>query len=171
MSEKVFDRLDLLSIFSESDSAARVGRFIGWKTTDDHGRVTEPKPVVHEVFANIAAYYCEKGGFAIIRFTVMVSQDYLLSEYRDELPVLSIKPVWEALNNVTNNADLMRRVVNMADTWRLQVKDLIPDDLAKPFVNLAPDAPMLDFDEETKTGNDGPAVTDAFDIVPHHPND
>jgi len=173
MSEKVFDRLDLLNIFQESGSAAMVGRFRGWKTTDDRGeQLREPQPVVHEVFANIVAYYCEKGQFAIIRRTVQVSQEYRLDAWRDSLLILSQEPVWEAVNNVTTNADLMRRIVDMADVWRQNVLAMMPEDLPKP---LGPEVGMLPFDEATAqpTDTDGDQPEDEFDavIAAHHPND
>lgn len=182
MSEKVFDRLDLLAIFGESGQPARVSSFQGWKTTDDRGRqLPDPQPITHEVYANVAAYYCEKGGFAIVRKTVSVSQDFRLEPYRDQLRIMTMTPVWEAINNVTNNAALMRQIVDMADRWRDIAIGLTPEDLPKP---LAPDARMLPFDEEGRFADDGDDEDheagsdsieepddDQFHGSPGHPND
>lgn len=175
MSEKVFDRLDLLNIFSEIGSQALVGRFRGWRLKDDRGHdLEEPQPIIHEVFANVVAYYCEKGAFAIIRRTVQVSQEYRLEPWKDKLLVLGMAPQWEAINDVTNNAALVRRVVDIADVWRNSIASIIPEDLAKP---VPADAPLLPFDELPTTTDGDELPVDDFDAntspdtSPRHPND
>jgi hypothetical protein len=130
MSDKVFDKADLITFFEdEMGEKTRAGGFAVVHPKKD---LLERQRTEHEVHAKTKAMFCEKHRFVVCVQTVTITNGgwgHLNSDH-----FLKGKPRLTLVQaHGLTSADLVRMALNMADEWRNEVGENVPENTVYLF--------------------------------------
>jgi hypothetical protein len=131
MSDKVFDKADLLVVFDEDPETAKpIGSFNSIQKMGQGDMFSNTRRH-HDVRALTRIMFCEKMRFAVVEQRVTVS-DFGMSALKPEHPYRreSNAPRLMLLRGAMchNSADLLREAVRIADDWRKEMAAHLPEE-------------------------------------------
>lgn len=179
MSDKVFDKADLLVVFDEDPETAKpIGSFNTIHKVGQGDMFANDRRH-HDVRALTRVMFCEKMRFAVVEQRVTVT-DFGMSALKAEHPYRreSNTPRLMLLRGrmCHNSADLTREAVRIADEWRDEMSVHVPDaviDLTKeedhqsPLIEEAPATPETGNEDEFAFGLtvEGAQVAQTIDVM------
>lgn len=139
MTEKTFDRADLLKFFDESGQSAIVGKLtVIMPPKDLYSDVTNEH---YPIAAETKAFWCDRYGFAVVVQRVNCTGLYHLPH---DHTLRTEKPLHFRYGGGATSAELSRWAMGLADEWRTFVRMYMPHwpvDLRGPVADEATDAP------------------------------
>ncbi len=135
MTEKTFDRADLLRFFDESGHQAAVGKLT--VTFPPRDLYSEETKEYYQVEAQTQAFFCERYGFAVAVQSVISDGLHHLPKHH---ALRGDRPLHFRYGGTS--ASLSRWAAQLADDWKLIVRGCIPPypiDLRPALPEVAPD--------------------------------